>query len=473
MHIKRVENNKNHFTSLHSLAGPLGVFHNRNAAIPTLIIESGVTTGRTMEAYKKTGKIEATERLVEQGTSAVVWLWGVQAFKKIGDIIGSKIFKIKDLNFDVGFDYLRNPLENISKKAISYKVGNILTSTALATIFIGFILPKINHLITKNALKNEKKNTKKTTLKPVSFNDFQDKTKNKSDISFTSLSDKTKYLAHLLENDSVSRLLITDSGVVSGRFHNGRNKYEKIENIFRDVSSIYFYLFSTKHIVKLLNKLTSNTDINPDALKETVKMLNKNLEESNIDKYNFLSFAKDNANIDDLRQIDKIFSDKKVIDVEEFKKIFPNFASKADSISRLQPELKGKYLLTKSQAQDVVSRSWASDENFLHSLYNAVTKGNYNKKEKFVSAKEVDNIRTSVNRFMEQVDNYAKQHEGKIDKNLIEKIANKNIIKNFAFYSIGTAISIFALGILIPKIQYFIRRKLTHDDEFVGIKNYK
>ena len=66
------------------------MFYNSNAVIPTLIIESGVTAGRTKEAYKKSGKIEATERLVEQGTSAIVWLWGVQAFKKIGEVLGKK-----------------------------------------------------------------------------------------------------------------------------------------------------------------------------------------------------------------------------------------------------------------------------------------------------------------------------------------------------------------------------------------------
>ena len=45
--------------------------------------------------------------------------------------------------------------------------------------------------------------------------------------------------------------------------------------------------------------------------------------------------------------------------------------------------------------------------------------------------------------------------------------------KNFVFYALGTAISIYALGFLIPKIQYIIRRKLTNSDEFVGIREDK
>ena len=48
----------------------------------------------------------------------------------------------------------------------------------------------------------------------------------------------------------------------------------------------------------------------------------------------------------------------------------------------------------------------------------------------------------------------------------IEKIAKRNINKNFGFYALGTAISMFVLGIVIPKIQYFITKKLSHSDTF-------
>ncbi len=467
-------NNSNiNFKSISSIAKPLSMFYNPNATIPTLIIESGVTLGRSKAAYKKSGKIEATERFVEQGTSAVVWLWGVQAFKKIGEIIGKNIFKIKDMDFDVGFDYLRNPLENISKKAMSFKIANILTSTALATVFIGFILPKINHLITNKTLSKQKQAKKDSCYKPLSFKDFKKSLKPADKISFTSLSGGAEYLTHLLENNSSARLFITDAGVVAGRFYNGRNKYERIENIFRDVSSIYFYLCSANHIVKLLNKLTGNVNISPDAIKATVQMLGDNLENTKTDKFNFLKKAKPSANITDLRKIDKLFKDTKVISLEKFSGLFPAYAEKALSISKLQPELKGKRLLTKLQAIDVVSKGWVNDDKFLHELYSKVTKGKYARKEKFISAKEVDKIRISVDKFIEQINTEAKRTTGMLDKKFIEKVANKNMFKNFAFYSIGTALSIFALGTLIPKVQYLIRRKLTNDDEFVGIKKYE
>ena len=102
MRINKSENKLN-FKSLSMFSKPLGMFYNTNATIPTLIIESGVTAGRTHEASKKGGKIEASERLVEQGTSAVIWIYGVQMLQKLGEAIGKKCLKTNDFNFDIGF----------------------------------------------------------------------------------------------------------------------------------------------------------------------------------------------------------------------------------------------------------------------------------------------------------------------------------------------------------------------------------
>ena len=147
----RINNQQNNFKGL---TKTLGTFYNPNAVLPTLVIETGVTLGRAKQASKRGGKQEATERLVEQGVSALVWVYGVQALKKAGDFIGKNVLGIKDLEFDVGRDFLRNPIKNnkISAKTAGFKVGNILLSTALATYFIGFILPKINHKISSKVV---------------------------------------------------------------------------------------------------------------------------------------------------------------------------------------------------------------------------------------------------------------------------------------------------------------------------------
>lgn len=470
MRINNTEIKHPNFQGLGGFAGPLAVFHNKNAILPTLLIETGVTTGRSFEANKTGGKLEAQERFIEQGTSAVVWLWGVQALKKLGESILKKAFKVDNMNFDIGFDYLRNPLENIDKKLIALKTGNILASTLIATAFIGFVLPKINHFLTKKVINKDKK--EKTVLKPTTIEEFQKYSKGKN-VSFTSLLQGAEKFAHLLENNSTARLLITDTGVVGGRYYNARNKYEKIENLFRDISSIYFYLFSTKHIVKGLNKLTSNADITPKVLNELVEMLSKKAKETNTTDKDFIKKALGSISKERLNRIDELFKGRKTISLEEFINVFDKQNIKALKISELQPLLKGKSTITKQQAKDIISRGWITNADFLHNVYNAFTNGNYNKKEKFVSAKSLDKMRISMENFIIQLNKAMKKQGGKLSEDLIRKTARKNIMKNFAFYSAATIISTYALAVIIPKIQYFIRRKLTNNYEFVGIKDYK
>lgn len=314
MRINNLENQN--FKGLSPLAKPLSAFYNPNAVIPILAIEAGVTLGRTYEAAKMGGRKEATERFVEQGVSAAVWLWGVQAIRKLSES-AANVLKGKEFT-----------------QSANFKNVNSIASTALATVFIGFILPKINHFISEKLIdKGKKDKNADTTLKPMSLEEYRKQTKEKnSNISFKSLAS----VAALLENNATARLLATDTGVIAGRFKNGRNKYERIEGLFRDISSIYFYLFSTKHIVKGLNKLTGNKDISPEILEKQYEYLKQS--------------GKDTA--------------------------------------------------------------------------------------------------------------------------IFEQFAKSTINKNFAFYSIGTLLSTFALGILIPKVQYAIRHKLTNKDEFPGEKNY-
>ncbi len=299
-------NNINYKGDISKLAMPLSVFLDKNSVIPTLLIETGVTLGRTYEASKKGGKKEAVERFVEQGVSAVVWLWGVQTINKIIASMG-ELFK-----------------KGISSSD-NFKSANMLSSLAIATGFIGFILPKINHFISKKVMEKSSKKQQKqpdTNIKLKTIEEF----KRKNIPSFTSLSS----VANAFETNNALRLLVTDTGVIAGRYKNGRNKYERIEGLFRDIASIYFYLRATKDFVNLTSK-----------------------------------------------------------------------TFKLETIS--------------------------------------------------------------------------KQHLEKLIKNpsLTTNKNNKAIRTTFALYSTGTILSAFALGILIPKVQYLIRNKLTHKDQFPGDEGYE
>ena len=86
-----------------------------DAKAPIVALETTVTGGRTIQAQKRGGKNEARERLIEDGSGAVFWLWGVSTINNyIGDPILEKLFGGK---FDVGTDkVLRTPFENFMKK---------------------------------------------------------------------------------------------------------------------------------------------------------------------------------------------------------------------------------------------------------------------------------------------------------------------------------------------------------------------
>ena len=162
--VMRILNNNNNNISyrgdVSKFAKPLRTFLDKNSIIPTLLIETGVTLGRTYEANKKGGKKEAVERFIEQGVSAAVWLGGVQAIKKIIEL-SADIFKIN--------------------KTDNFKAGNTLASLALATGFIGFVLPKINHFISKKVIERTSKKDNilhSNHIKTTSFEEFSKKNKN-------------------------------------------------------------------------------------------------------------------------------------------------------------------------------------------------------------------------------------------------------------------------------------------------------
>ena len=398
MRINNLKNNQN-FKSISPLSGALGQFYSANATLPTLAIETGVTLGRAYEANKRGGKPEAIDRLVEQGISAIVWIYGVKALQKIGDFIGKKFLNIKDLNFDIGFDELRNPTKYIDKKALTFKAGNILACTAIATYFIGAILPKINNAILDKILKKQEKNKEKTKER-TSFSDFQNQTKKNKNVSFTSISGALVNSAHILENNSTARLFITDTGVIAGRFANAPNKYRKIEGLFRDIASIYFYLKATKHISSSLNKLFNNgAETDPKAIEKTIEMLLQKLKENpdmSID--DFITNATRSAKDESITMLKNTFNGKKTISVDDFIKLFPDFEDKAKEMAKLQFIENGNGVLSFQQASDVLSDSWTSDPKFLKEIFNFTTGKDVSNKHTFVSSKELDKIRTSIDK---------------------------------------------------------------------------
>ena len=466
------KNNNFNFKSNDPFSKPLGQFYDKNATLPTLLIESGVTLGRTYEANKALGKKAAVERFVEQGASAIIWVYGVQFLQKTVETLARPFLKGADLNFDVGFDALRNPIKNnkIDPKIANFKTLNMIATTAFATYFIGFILPKINYKISSHfSNKNDSKEKKEIPLKAPSFEEFQkntNKNKKKENLSFKS---KLDTFAHILENNSTARLFITDLGVVSGRFKNARNKKEKIGGLFRDISSIYFYLRATKDIVKVLNKspFSKSTNIDPKAQEAVLGLIEEKIK-NGATKEDIIKNLSQELDIVDKKNIDLIFANQKngTIKTEDFINYYAHLKDKALDMAKLQPIFEGSGVLSKQEAYDVLNPSWVAEPRFLKETMAKITKGKSDDKRRYVSKDFLEKQRKSLSDFSDKIVEFLKKEniEEKDLSSKLQSFAKKNTRNNFINYAIATILSSFALGIIIPKVQYFIMEKFAQKE---------
>ena len=84
---------------------------------PVILLECFVTGGRTINAHKRGGFIESRERFTEEVIGALFWFGGVKALNKVNDFALRKMMGLKDTNFDVVKDSIRDPLANYMKQA--------------------------------------------------------------------------------------------------------------------------------------------------------------------------------------------------------------------------------------------------------------------------------------------------------------------------------------------------------------------
>ncbi len=483
----------------------LSTLLNPGKVLPVAIIETAGTAGRTYNGYKRGGKVEGGERLREETSTAIFWLFGVKVLNSIGDFIGKKI-GLDYLNVDLGRDELRAPFLNIPKnvrtKTCAFKFGKIAASALIATALTGFIIPKINHKITdwsrakaqkdapKNAQPALEQNSASKPAAPVagfsalaiapspfvpSMEEFYNNAK-KASISFKGgLVEGICKLSHFAENTTVGRLISTDAGMIFGRVKNSRNPFEGFEFAFRDTSSIYFYLFATGNTAALLNKMSGNTAIHPDTLKAMQEHLAKSMGNNKFTVEEFAQRSKSvPANVSDI--LSRIpFNQKGVVSLDEFNLATGGlYDAKALLMSEMQPLLDGKSVLSKMQVEDILSEGWNTDPEFLKKALDKGTYGAALDKNKYVSRKVCEGIRGSVDKFTENLVKYAKTKGVEtIDVNFMKKFARHTTNKNFLFRLAGIAVSCFGIAWLIPKIQYKITEIRTGSKEFPGTVDYE
>lgn len=340
------------------------------ALAPVVILEGAVVAGRCYQAQKRGGEIEMKERLREETTTAAIWLFGVAAFNKLGDVVCKKLLGVDtsvslDKNklsaaYDGLSEAIRSPLKMISSgrpvsyetKLVGLKAFKIVASAATAVYLVGSVIPKFNQAITRKTLKDKTQsvNTQTTAAKNkvTSFSngtadDFISRVQAKNadsqnayaggaaavtapmaakQLKFGSALEMVGAVANNLENNNICRLLTVDTGVLGGRVMHARNKDERIEITFKDGASIPFYMFTTPMVVWGLSSkfdagLGINTALKPSVTKHvTAKMIEKidkltDNGKKGLDFEQFLSDIQGNSAYDDfIKKIDLKSKDK-------------------------------------------------------------------------------------------------------------------------------------------------------------------
>ena len=496
-------------------------FASRSIA-PVMLLEAFVEGGRTYQAYKRGGFTEARERITEEFIGALFWFSGVPLFNSLIDkFVGKKVFKLPETDFDTGKDSLRNPVKNYisqfqtklkknpkqaEKMIAGYKFGKVMTSIILANCLVGLVLPKVNQGITKYLLKKKANEQPKTEqkdqnqpLEQYSMDKFINNKKDKP--TFGAINPQTLMsLAYSFENNPKYGLISTDMGIWIGRGVSARNKYERNEVLFRDISSSYFYMFNMPVIAMLLNKAQDGKShrLDPVTAKQVSDHMNEVLKANGgtMTKDAFREFVLGNPEnkaflVPEISR--ELRKGEGVMELDKFIELLPNVKSRyenadiekfkktAKGMAELQPKLDGKFVISEKQIMDVFSDGAINMPEFLKNVYRCstsdqnlftgkISEANFNKDFAFISQETFTKIQKGMEGYVETIIKKAK--DGNITKDLVNKVCRENYIKNSINWGIGFAISAAFLSTFIPKIQYWMTRHATGSNEFPGTADY-
>lgn len=483
---------------------------------PLILLEACVETGRTYQAHKRGGFDEGRERLTEEMIGAAFWFSGVKSFNKAIDyFVGKKLLKLPDTNLDVGKDSLHNPLKNYikkygisEKKIANFKCAKVASSILLANCLVGFLVPKLNQSITNYYRRNKKQPEQNIQQNPlnlmqnkVSMDSFLNtKTNNKDkNPAFNGLmgTQTLLTLANHFENDAKYQLLSTDFGIAGGRTIMARNNDERREILIRDLSSIYFYMFNMPNMNRWLNQLEDGikTRLDPVSAKyatdEMKAMLKENNGQMSVEDFRNKVLGDNkhsnllNENIkgkftgkdNDIIKLNDLLDElKKSASSEDYTKL----SKLAADMSGLQPEIEGVQYLSKEQVESILKGGKLNTPEFLDNLFEIATredipfakvqKSNRKNPFKFVSQAELNGIKSDAINYVEDIIKRAKG--GAVTEEILNKACRANFTKNALNWGSGFVISAAFLSTFIPKIQYWVTRKITGENQFPGTAEY-
>ncbi len=475
--------------------------------LPVIALEAFVEGGRTYQAYKRGGFDEARERITEEFSGAVFWLGGVSALNALFEKIGQKILKLPNKSVDIASDDVRKPLGNflehertkdgariLESKMAKFKFVKVISSVLIANAFIGFVLPKINQAITRSYHKNKDVNNTHdgniVQYQNPTFDNFIKKDKNdkenKKDISFGL---NLLSIANKFESDRNYKLLAVDAGTASGRAYSARNNDERVEILFRDLASIYFYMFNMGNMNTWLNKIEQKgnaTRLDPVSAEFATKYMEGYIEQQG-DKISAEQFKKDfmgtDAQIPETLKA-KFAGDKiKIISLEEFKTELKNivpsselqiFEKTAEKMSKLQPQVNGLSILTEGQVKDILTGGHINNPEFLQEFFKNRFGNKFMEKYQFVAQNDLDALKKELVNYVNSIiDTASKTDAQEVTQKLLRKASGKNLLMNSINWGAGFVVSALFLSTLIPKLQYQITKWRTGSDQFPGTAQFR
>lgn len=482
------------------------------AILPVLMTEAFVEGGRTYQAYKRGGFTEARERITEEFLGFLCWIGAVPLIKKVIDKTAGAALKLPKEPLEVGFDNSRNSIANYVKNhaerfkdaeagkklLTNYNGAKMLAALVGGTALVGLALPKFNQAITrmlrkKNDEKQANEAQNKTLNQPTidKFIDGSAQPKVQKDVAFTGGVNMMN-LVNFFETTPKAPLVFEDVGVLGGRTACARNKYERNEILFRDLTSAYFYMFNMPVWAALCNKIQHGSTSRLDAVSADITGQHMNaLLESQGGKMSAEAFEKAvfGNKVSDklLSRIDKLKDGR--IDLDKLNKIIdrmkPENATElkeaAAKLAELQPELEGKKILTKAQVKGLLEGGYINSGEYLSNLYQSATTNDvlfkpnvstYKDQYSFVSEKTLLGKKAEAEEFVKDIIKKAKKEGKEVTAELVNKASKSNYKKN-AFNTIsGFAITALFVSTLIPKMQYWLTRKVTGSDAFPGTAEY-
>ena len=473
--------------------------------LPVIALEAFVEGGRTYQAYQRGGFDEARERITEEFSGAVFWLGGVSALNYIFEKLGQKLLKLPKDIVDTAADDVRKPLANyledntkiLEKTMARFKFAKVISSVVIANAFIGFVLPKINQAITRSYHKNDnnKPQTPDTFQKSNNFitkpmmSDLttqKDDENKKKDVSFGV---NLLSIANKFESDRNYKLLSVDAGTASGRAISARNNDERVEILFRDLSSIYFYMFNMPNINAWLNKIEqkgNSTRLDPVSAEFSTKYFEEYLKDKHTDKVSVEEFRKDilGENKEIPESLKSKFKGEKIKIIsldgfkDELKGLVPQdklkeFEATADEMSKLQPKLKGMSILTEGQVKDILNGGHINNPQFLQEFFKNRFGKKFMESYSFVAQNDLDAHKKELINYVENLMEMAKKESGEITNKLLRKASTRNLLLNAFNWGSGFVISALFLSTLIPKMQYLITILRTGSSAFPGTNEYR